>query len=103
MNILILKNKDETFTVSVSVEPVGEKGKEEFVDTKIIKKYLEDKKYKYGKCLQSAVVSNVGKLVGEWIFEDLNPTRIKKNIDKIEKSVLNSNKVKKNTDKETSD
>ena len=104
MNVLVTKSKDSTLTVSVTVDPLAEKGQEEFVDTKVIKRYLDGKKHKYGKCLQSAVVSNTSKLVGEWVFEDLS-SKPKKTVDKSEKPVLSSNKAKKTVtkDNETSD
>lgn len=105
MNVLVTKSKDGTLVVAVTVDPVGIKGHEEFVDTKIIKRYLDEKKYKYGNCLQSAVVSNTSKkLMGEWVFEDLS-RKTKKTVDKPEKPVLSSTKQKKTVtkDKETSE
>lgn len=105
MNVLVTKNKNGTLTVAVTVDPIGMKGLEEYVDTKVIKRYLDGKKYKYGNCLQSSVVTNTGrKLMGEWVFEDLSH-KPKKTVDKSEKPVVSSSKANKTVtkDKETSD
>lgn len=107
MNVMITKsNKNNTLIVTVTVDPVGMKGVEEFVDTRAVKNHLDSKNIRYGNCIQSAVVTNTSsKLMGEWIFENPANKKTQKTIDNTGKTILQSNnkppkKVEKNKEKD---
>lgn len=100
MNILITDNNNNTFTVSVTVEEIGERGNEELIDTKVIKNYLISNNIKFKNCLKSSVVSNTGKLFGEWIFEYEDTKDPEKELDKQVKTQLKLSKSKKSLDKD---
>ena len=69
--VLVMRNKDNTLTVNVSVEPFEETGKEVRLTAKDILHYLAEKEIEVSKCIQSSVVSNKNEnsLFGTWIFE----------------------------------
>lgn len=70
MNILIMKPKENKFSVFVTVDPYFVGGREEIITTDIVKETLLEKQVNFGACLQEADVCNTNpkKKMGEWIF-----------------------------------
>ena len=79
---IIIMGPDEfnKLSVSVSVSPIEESGKEIRITTRELRNFLiYEKGFSLGVCLQSAIVTNTneGSRLGTWVFECENTNKSK--------------------------